>query len=74
MILQKSQGGLVDSISSDYGDDYAIVGTNKVYAAIHQFGGPAGRKEKVKIPARAYLTLGDDAVEEIKDSFKNYLT
>src|SRR3989339_368312 len=67
MILQKSQGGLADSISSDYGDDYAIVGTNKKYAAIHQFGGPAGRGKKVNIPARPYLTLGDTAVEEIKE-------
>lgn len=73
MILQKSQGGLVDSISSDYGDDYAIVGTNKKYAAIHQFGGDAGRKKKVKIPARPYLTLGDDAVEEIVDNINGYL-
>jgi phage virion morphogenesis protein len=74
MILQKSQGGLVDSISSEYGDDYAIVGTNKKYAAIHQFGGDAGRKKKVKIPARPYLTLGDDAVVEIKDFLLKHLT
>ena len=73
MILQKSQGGLVDSISSDYGDDYAIVGTNKKYAAIHQFGGDAGRKKKVKIPARPYLTLGDDAVEEVRDVLISHL-
>jgi phage virion morphogenesis protein len=70
MILQKSQGGLAPSITSEYGDDYAIVGTNKKYAAIHQFGGNAGRKKKVKIPARPYLTLGDDAVEEIKEVIK----
>lgn len=73
MILQKSQGGLVDSISSDYGDDYAIVGTNKKYAAIHQFGGPAGRGKKVNIPARPYLTLGDAAVAEILESLDNHL-
>ncbi|MEW5821690.1 MAG: phage virion morphogenesis protein [Cyanobacteriota bacterium] len=72
MILQKSQGGLVDSISSDYGDDYAIVGTNKKYAAIHQFGGPAGKKKKVNIPARPYLSLGDDAVKEIKSEIIRY--
>ena len=73
MILQKSQGGLAQSISSEYGDDYAIVGTNKVYAAIHQFGGDAGRKKKVKIPARPYLTLGDDAVDEIRNVVEDYL-
>jgi phage virion morphogenesis protein len=72
MILQKSQGGLAQSISSEYGDNYAIVGTNKKYAAIHQFGGDAGRKKKVKIPARPYLNLADDAVEEIKDSIERH--
>ncbi|MEW5819919.1 MAG: phage virion morphogenesis protein [Cyanobacteriota bacterium] len=73
IILQKSQGGLAQSITSEYGDDYAIVGTNKVYAAIHQFGGPAGRGKKVKIPARPYLNLGGDAVEEIINNIKKYL-
>lgn len=40
------------------------VGTNKVYAAIHQFGGPAGRGKKVTIPARPYLGIdaGDEAM------------
>jgi phage virion morphogenesis protein len=71
-ILQKSQAGLAPSISSDYGDDFAIVGTNKVYASIHQFGGPAGRGKKVNIPARPYLTLGDDAIEEIKSQIIRY--
>ena len=33
-------------------------GTNGVpYAAIHQFGGKAGRNRKVKIPARPYLAV-----------------
>ena len=31
------------------------VGSNKVYAAIHQFGGKAGRGRAVEIPARPYL-------------------
>ena len=35
------------------------VGTNLVYAAIHQFGGPAGRGHKSRIPARPYLGLDD---------------
>jgi phage virion morphogenesis protein len=31
------------------------VGSNKLYAAIHQFGGKAGRGRAVEIPARPYL-------------------
>ena len=38
MILQ-DRGRLAGSINSDYGRDYARVGTNVVYGAIHQFGG-----------------------------------
>ena len=37
-ILQDS-GRLAASITPDYGPDYAKVGTNVVYAAIHQLGG-----------------------------------
>ena len=33
------------------------VGSNVDYAAIHQFGGRAGRERKVTLPARAYLGL-----------------
>lgn len=37
-ILQLS-GSLASSLERRYGRDFAIVGTNKEYAAIHQFGG-----------------------------------
>ncbi len=35
------------------------VGSNVIYAAIHQFGGRAGRGRKAKIPARPYLGIDD---------------
>lgn len=35
------------------------VGGHIPYAAIHQFGGNAGRGRKVKIPARPYLAMND---------------
>jgi phage virion morphogenesis protein len=54
MILQDS-GQLAGEISTDYGRDFAVVGSNKEYAAIHQLGGQAGRGKKVTIPARPYL-------------------
>ncbi len=37
-ILQDS-GQLAASISTDHGQDFAQIGSNKVYAAIHQLGG-----------------------------------
>jgi phage virion morphogenesis protein len=38
-ILVRSAGGLAASISASYDATSATVGTNKPYAAIHQFGG-----------------------------------
>jgi phage virion morphogenesis protein len=55
-ILQ-DRGQLAASITADSGGDYAQVGSNKVYAAIHQFGGQAGRGRKVAIPARPFLPM-----------------
>ena len=34
-----------------------LVGTNVTYAAIHQFGGQAGRAKKTTLPARPYLGI-----------------
>ncbi|MCL2524599.1 MAG: phage virion morphogenesis protein [Betaproteobacteria bacterium] len=53
-ILQDS-GILAKSLSTDTGPDYAEIGSNVPYAAIHQFGGMAGRGRKVAIPARPWL-------------------
>lgn len=72
MILQVD-GGLASSISTDYGDDYALIGSNKEYAAIHQLGGKAGRNKKVKIPARPYLKLTEEDYAEILDKVEKYL-
>jgi hypothetical protein len=43
----------------------AVVGTNVVYAAIHQMGGQAGRGGRVKIPARPFLMVQDEDWREI---------
>ena len=65
-ILQM-RGELAASITSKYDDNSTVVGTNKIYAAIHQFGGHAGRGRKAESPARPYLRLDTDAIfKEIK--------
>lgn len=68
-------GNLRKSIGEYYDNDQAIVGTNVEYAAIHQFGGMAGRNKKVEIPARPFLTLTEqdeaDILEDIQDYFRN---
>ena len=71
-ILQVS-GQLASSISTQYDDESAIIGSNLDYAAIHQLGGQAGKNKKVEIPARPYLKLTDDDFNEILDATKQYL-
>lgn len=51
-ILNRSgSSGLIGSITSRYDNNSAMVGTNKVYAAIHQFGGT------IKPKKGQYLTI-----------------
>ena len=68
---------LMESITSEYNNDEAIVGTNEPYAAIHQFGGKAGRGRKVEIPARPFLILTSqdeaDILEDIQDYFQRLI-
>lgn len=59
-------GQLRDSIRYQMiGDDTVAIGTNKIYAAIHQLGGQAGRGHAATIPARPYLGFSTADIEEI---------
>ena len=75
-ILQRS-GQLAASVTTAYGSDFAEVGTNKVYAAMHQFGGSTAGNSMIPgktIHARPFLGLGDEDEEEILDIILRYLT
>ena len=72
-ILQVSQAGLAASISTVSDSESAAIGSNKDYAAIHQFGGMAGRNKKVKIPARPYIEFPEEDLEEIIETIYDYL-
>lgn len=66
---------MMNSITSYYDNNIAMVGTNEPYAAIHQFGGKAGRGRKVDIPARPFLVLTpqdeDDILEDVQAYFRS---
>ena len=72
-ILQDT-GGLAASIARHYGDDFATIGSNKVYARIHQLGGQAGRGGSVNLPARPYLGISAHAKQKILLALKRHLT
>ena len=71
-ILQVS-GQLASSISTQYDDESAVIGSNLDYAAIHQLGGQAGKNKKVTIPARPYLKLTDNDFKELLTETENFL-
>ena len=48
------KGTLSSSFTVNASRDNVTVGTNLPYAAIHQFGGRAGRKRSVTLPARPF--------------------
>jgi phage virion morphogenesis protein len=55
------------SITYKANSDSVIIGTNRVYAPIQQFGGKAGRGRKVTIPPRVFLGLNAaDKAEALK--------
>lgn len=71
--LLQARGSLAASLQAEYTQNSAIVSTNKIYAAIHQFGGKAGRNKSATIPARPFLALRDDDIREIRDAIADYL-
>ncbi|PAV07263.1 phage virion morphogenesis protein [Arsenophonus sp. ENCA] len=52
-------GHLRRSVTSEYDAHQALVGTNRVYARIHQRGGKAGRGNSVTLPPRPYLPVSE---------------
>lgn len=65
-MLQMSAAGLASSIQSEHSNDSASVGTNKLYAALHQFGGlPDMAPGPAAVQARPYLGLAAEDETEI---------
>lgn len=68
----QEHGDLASSINPQWDADRATVGTGLEYAAIHQFGGQAGRNRAVTIPARPFLQLTEADAEEILEEVQQY--
>jgi len=67
------EGRLAASITTAYDNESAVIGSNLDYAAIHQLGGQAGKNKSVSIPARPYLKLTTDDMEDIIGCIDKYL-
>lgn len=66
-------GGLLGSIHHAADENAVYIGTDKIYGAIHQFGGKAGRNKKVEIPQREFLVIQDEDVAEIDQLLGDFL-
>lgn len=77
----KNEGGktlidhsiLVNSITHIASGKGVEQGTNLVYAAIHQFGGNAGRNKATELVARPFLGINADDENEINAIVKDFL-
>ena len=67
------EGQLATSVTTQYDNESAVIGSNLAYAAIHHLGGQAGKGKKVTIPARPYLNLTEVEYKEIINSATSYL-
>ncbi len=66
MKILQDTGELRRSIQYEATDDYVRIGSNLVYARIHQFGGK-------HIPARPFLGVTQDERKHINNLFRQYL-
>ncbi|EJQ3200002.1 phage virion morphogenesis protein [Salmonella enterica] len=65
------RGKLASELTTDYGDTYALIGSNEPYAAIHQWGGtPDMRPGPAAIPSRPYMGFDKVAEKEILSLIK----
>jgi phage virion morphogenesis protein len=74
LIRHGVSGGLLGTISYRAESDRVVLSANKVYAAIHHFGGMAGRGHKTQIPARPYMLIQQEDWLEVKRLAGEYLT
>lgn len=70
-ILQ--QDGFLRLVHPESDARSAGVYTNKIYAAIHNRGGYAGRNRSVKIPKREFMGLNEEDIKEFQDTVADWV-
>jgi phage virion morphogenesis protein len=71
--ILRDQGHLYQSLTPEADGHSAAVGSNLVYARIHQLGGEAGRGLSVSLPARPFLGLDSEDKAEISALVRDYM-
>lgn len=73
--LLELSGGLIDSIAYEVGEDAVTVGSNLVYALVHQEGTVVGplREGQGRTPARPYLGVSDANLADLGELVLEFL-
>ena len=66
--ILRVSGGLFSSMQSDFGADFAEVGTNQPYAATDHYG-----DDRRNIPARPFMGVSDDTLDGIREILADFL-
>ena len=72
LVRRGTGGGLLGSINYQVKGNKLVISAKKEYAAIHHFGGEAGKGKKVKIPKRKYMMLQKQDVREMREAIADY--
>jgi phage virion morphogenesis protein len=71
--ILRQRGYLADTIRYQVNGGGLRIGTNRIYGAIHQLGGKAGRGRKAEIPARPFLGISAQDRERILEIVTDFL-
>jgi phage virion morphogenesis protein len=70
-----TRGMLRNSIKKEATSEHAVAGSNLQYAAIHNFGGEAGRKSaRVLIPARPFVMAQPEDHARMNEALRRWVT
>lgn len=75
LTILRAQGHLAGSINYQASGGQLKIGTGaevEAYAAIHQFGGEAGRDRSVEIPARPFFGFAEADLEMVEEEALDY--
>ena len=71
--ILRETDGLMGAVDYKPFNDKVVIFAKKKYAAIHHFGGKAGRGRKVTIPARPYMMVQDEDWVEMKAALGDFI-
>lgn len=66
-------GDLMNSVTAQTKNDTLLVGSNLIYARIHQKGGQAGKNLSATIPARPFLVAQETDTRRLTKMFANWV-